>query len=117
MNTDPISRSSLKKKIKAFMSGADCLQVILSEPAVIGSDWVSVKDELPENLPENKDKKVIRCMVVLKPPRSMPGRKPLVTIAQRRMVGSPDDPRWYWSQSLSVTHWMPLPEPPEVPHG
>lgn len=112
--SDLISRSSLKKKIHSFMSGSDCLRTILAEPAAVDQVWVGVKDKLPEDLPENKGKKVIRCMVALKPPRSMPGRKPLVTIAQRRMVGSPDDPRWYWSQSLSVTHWMMPMDPPEV---
>jgi len=113
MSTDLISRRSLKNKIHSFMSGPDCLQTILAEPAVIGQEWVSVEDGLPETLPENEGKKVIRCMVVLKPPRSVPGRKPLVTIAQRQLVGL-KSPRWEWSRGLSVTHWMMPIEPPEV---
>lgn len=114
MNNDLISRSSLRKKIHSFMSGPACMQAVLNEPAVVGPEWISVNDKLPEDLPENAGKKAISCMVATEPPRSFPGRKPRVTIAQRQWNAYAHKPRWEWSRNLHVTHWMPPIEPPEV---
>lgn len=75
------------------------------------SEWISVKDRLPENLVDKRKVSSISCLVATKPPKSQPNRKPGVTKAQRQW--NPYRFRWEWSRGLRVTHWMPLPEPPK----
>ena len=80
----------------------------------VGSKWISVKDMLPEELPENQGKKVIQCLVSLK--STYPNGKPNTQKRQRQL-------QWYgakgwvweWSRigACRVTHWMPLPQPPK----
>ena len=125
MNNDVISRSALLEQ-ECFMdddNGFRC-SVVLSidvrnAPAVdAGPKWISVEERLPEDLPENKGKKVIPCLVSLK--STYPNGKPNTQKRQRQLqyYGS-NGGVWEWSRigASRVTHWMPLPEPPEVPHG
>lgn len=79
------------------------------------SKWISVKERLPEDLPENKGKKVIPCIVALK--SCYPNGKETIQKRQRQQVKDYDGDLcgWEWSRigSSRITHWMPLPEPPE----
>lgn len=70
--------------------------------------WIPVTDRLPEDLPENRGKKVIPCLVSVA--SVYKNGKPNTQFRQRKY-----DPYmgWYWSKmgSCRVVHWMPLPEP------
>ena len=80
------------------------------------SDWISVEEKLPEDLPENDGRKVIPCIVALK--SCYPNGKAAIQKRQRQVLydydGNPCG--WEWSRigKSRVTHWMPLPESPEV---
>ena len=71
--------------------------------------WIPVSEMLPEDMPENKGKKVINCIVAHPPYKN--GK--LVSQFRQRKYGG-DDYGWYWSKigSCCVTHWKPMPEPP-----
>lgn len=92
----------------------------LKEPTVTNchqlNGWISVKDKLPEELPEYKDRKVIPCIVHLA--SCYPNGKGNTQKRQRQQVTDYDGKPcgWEWSRigKSRVTHWMPLPEPPEV---
>ena len=58
--------------------------------------WISVKDQLP----------TIGTLVL-----TFDGE--FIGIEERLHTGRDDD----WSQSYSVTHWMPLPDPPKEVEG
>ena len=72
--------------------------------------WIPVSERLPEDLPENKGKKVINCIVAHAPYTN--GK--LTSQFRQRKWGNWDD-KWYWSKNggCTVTHWMPLPQPPK----
>ena len=71
--------------------------------------WIPVSEMLPEDMSENKGKKVINCIVAHPPYKN--GK--LVSQFRQRKYGG-DDYGWYWSKigSCCVTHWKPMPEPP-----
>lgn len=72
--------------------------------------WIPVSERLPEDLPENKGKKVINCIVAHSPYNN--GK---LTSQFRQRKWDKRDNKWYWSKigGSTVTHWMPLPEPPK----
>ena len=76
------------------------------------SDWISVEERLPEDdLPPDTDRVAIKVLTVTKH-------------GTRRFVRELTRQRWWWKgvmqpwswskDAIGVTHWMPLPEPPEV---
>ena len=61
-------------------------------------EWISVEDRLPE---ASKEKEVLVCL-------RLDAVRQLVTT--HRIAGK----RWFESKAWKrVTHWMPLPEPPQ----
>lgn len=79
------------------------------------SEWISVKERLPEDLPENTGRKTISCIVALK--SCYPNGKHTIQKRQRQWIPHYDGSfvGWEWSRigANRVTHWMPLPEPPK----
>lgn len=82
-------------------------------PAVDG--WISVNDYNPEDLPENKGKKVIKCLVAVK--SRYPKGKPNIEKRQRQWFKDCNGEfvEWEWSRlrGETITHWMPMPKPPK----
>ena len=74
-------------------------------------EWISVKERLPEELPENKGRKTISCLVALK--SCYPKGKATIQKRQRQWIPYYDGSfvGWEWSRigAQRVTHWMPLP--------
>lgn len=79
------------------------------------SGWISVKERLPEELPENTGRKTISCLVALK--SCYPKGKATIQKRQRQWIPYYDGSfvGWEWSRigAQRVTHWMPLPDPPK----
>ena len=100
MKGDTISRSALIAEIKKWTTDCACIELIENEPAVDAApEWISVKD----GLPEFGDTIVIRF-----------GDKTDIATYWRGEVCPHWRGQWYGTIDLgSVTHWMPLPEPPE----
>lgn len=82
---------------------------------LFNANWTSVKAWLPEELPENKGKKVIPCLVAVKSRYSK--GKPNIEKRQRQWLKDCNGEfvEWEWSRLRceQITHWMPLPEPPK----
>lgn len=72
--------------------------------ALMETRWNDVKYALPEAVPHNQGKLIIPCLVVV----TVRGRKPRVTIAQRRW--DKREECWVWSRHLDVIQWRELPE-------
>lgn len=77
--------------------------------------WISVNDKLPEDLLENKGKKIIPCLVSLK--SCYKKGKSNIEKRQRQQKYDYDGKfnGWEWSRSGKerITHWMPLPKLPD----
>lgn len=73
------------------------------------SEWISVEERMPEDLPENKNKKAIKVIVCTKTRCNK--IRTVKTMVRGRMYDF--DHNWNWPGCAEVTHWMPLPEPPE----
>ena len=103
--------SYINDKRTTLCMARDFLKEHFAEPR-----WISVEDRLPEDLPENKGKRVIPCIVALK--SCYPNGKATIQKRQRQVLYNYDFDMcgWEWSRigKSRVTHWMPLPEPPEV---
>ena len=72
--------------------------------ALVETRWNDVKYALPEAVPHNQGKLIIPCLVVV----NVRGRKPRVTIAQRRW--DKREECWVWSRHLDVVRWCEVPE-------
>lgn len=78
------------------------------------SEWISVKDKLPEDtLPSGSKAKQIKVLVAIKAKNGITVRTQLrmKPSSYYQIVGYT---AWEWKFSGGeVTHWMPLPPPPE----
>ena len=74
--------------------------------------WIPVTERLPEDV-YGKDRKQITVLVCSK------SGKVCTASRQRDFKFDKDKSEWVeldifgWSKGIHVTHWMPLPEPPE----
>ena len=83
--------------------------VTFAKDANVPTNWIPVTERLPEDLPENKGKKVIPCLVAYRPNET---RKLTTQFRQRAFS---EHIGWHWKKlgAYSITHWMSLPEPPK----
>ena len=68
------------------------------------SEWISVKDRLPDESQWGEDSEFITYC------ENNHHHDPIVTVLRYERSGWLDDNDRCWD--LFVTHWMPLPEPP-----
>ena len=71
-------------------------------------EWISVKDRLPEDLEENKGKKVINCIV-----EHDPYGKGKTTAQFRQRKYDKYSDKWYWSKigGCTIIRWTMMPQP------
>ena len=76
------------------------------------SDWIPVEERLPEDdLPPDTDRVAIKVLTVTKHGT----RRFVRELTRQRWCWKGVMQPWSWSKdAIGVTHWMPLPEPPEV---
>ena len=70
------------------------------------SEWISVKDRLPE-----EDGEYITMTNARGRSNGVLSQRYVTSTVRGKIMS-----RWWWNQRLSpwlVTHWMPLPEPPK----
>lgn len=74
--------------------------------------WINVKDMLPEDVPEYKNRKVIECIVALS--SCYKNGKHTFQKRQRKKIDIyGKGPTWVWSRGdvKRITHWM-IPDEP-----
>lgn len=81
------------------------------------NDWISVNDELPEQNEYGNSKRVIvyvESAIYVSPHTGEESVTPIgiVTVGQYHNTGW-STISWAYIGSPHITHWMPLPEPPE----
>ena len=102
-----------QKELNDYMKGWNaCLKSVLQQPTadVVEVKWIDVNERLPE-----RDGETVLCYVKNS---STEGETCVVGCIQQRKhwflqicnIGVASFPNHYWK----VTHWMPLPEPPET---
>ena len=84
----------------------DMIAEYLIEHGVILPEWISVKDRLPE-----ENERVLACYINSlrkdRPPRMMVGEGTSTQIVKGKV--------YLWCGGWrSITHWMPLPQPPKA---
>ena len=82
----------------------------LLDSGVTVQEWHSVNECMPEDLEENKGKKVINCIVE----RAPYGNKKTTTQFRQRKYDSYYK-EWRWSKigGCTVTRWTTMPQPPK----
>lgn len=107
MDGNFISKDALCRKIHTGMNSIQMMQAIVDEPTVPLPVWVPVSERLPVDPDE-----IVLCSVT--------GKHNHVNYVGAHALGTyddvsgwilEDDPKW---ENPPVTHWMVLPEPPEV---
>ena len=93
--SDCISRAALLAAYDAAHVGhpGGARKLIEEAPAVPMPEWISVQEKLPEN-----NGKVLAF--------TLSGKYAVARYDQRRQC-------WIAAGNLTVTHWMPLPDPPK----
>ena len=93
-----------------FGDKIDVLADYLIAHGVTVQDWYSVNECMPEDLEENKGKKVINCIVEHDP---YGNGKTTTQFRQRKYDGYYKE--WHWSKigGCTVTRWTIMPQPPK----
>lgn len=81
------------------------------------NEWVSVEDRLPEDdLPEGTNRLQIKVLVAIKAKNGYTVRTQNRIRQEQSWSNKEPFTAWYWKFSHGeVTHWMPLPSPPDRP--
>ena len=79
------------------------------------SPWVSVEERMPEDdLPEGTNRLQIKVLVAIKAKNGYTVRTQNRIRQEQSWINKEPFTAWYWKFSHGeVTHWMPLPSPPD----
>jgi hypothetical protein len=79
------------------------------------NEWVSVEERLPEDdLPEGTNRLQIKVLVAIRAKNGYTVRTQNRIRQNQSWSNKEPFTAWYWKHSLGeVTHWMPLPAPPD----
>ena len=90
--------------------GAEDIADLLFSHGVTVQEWHSVNECMPEDLEENKGKKVINCIVEHDP---YGNGKTTTQFRQRKCDSYYKE--WHWSKigGCTVTRWTTMPQPPK----